>query len=85
MSKVSKEKVLGAIVILQGLLICAQFTGGTTHAARADLNLPNPSERQLEIIDELKQVNTKLDHLISTLQSGEVKVEIKAAKADDGK
>lgn len=81
----SKEKVLGAVVILQGLLLCAQFSGGTSHAARGDLNLPNPSERQLEIIDELKQVNAKLDHLVSTLQSGDVQVQVKAAKGDEGK
>lgn len=87
----TKEKCLGTVIVAQGLVLLAQFTGvGAPTPAHADVQLTNPSERQMEMIDELKGVNARLDKLLSLMESGEFQVKVSksddaAPKADDGK
>ena len=71
------SKLLGVVIVLQGLILLGQWTGQpAATTARADTQLPNPSERQLAMIDELKTLNGKMDHLISLFQSGDARVEV---------
>ena len=71
------SRLLGIVIVLQALILLGQWTGQpAATTARADQQLPNPSERQLAIVDELKTLNGKMDHLISLLQSGDAKVEV---------
>jgi hypothetical protein len=88
----TKEKFLGTIIVAQGLVILAQVTGvGAPRPAHADVQLQNPSERQMEMIDELKGVNARLDKVLSVMQGGEFQVRVAksddaaAPKPDDGK
>jgi hypothetical protein len=88
----TKVKLLGTIIVAQGLVILAQFTGvGAPRPAHADLQLPNPSEKQIVMIDELKGVNDRLDKILSLMQGGEFQVRVAksddaaAPKPDDGK
>jgi hypothetical protein len=87
----SKEKILGTIICVQGLVLLGQMTGGTPRSAHADLQVPNPSERQIETIEELKGVNARLDKVLTLMQSGELQVKMSkpddaaAAKPDDPK
>lgn len=68
------NKLLVGIVLLQGLLLVGQWSGGFARSARADPNLTNPSERQMQMVDELKGVNARLDKLAGLLTSGDVQV-----------
>ena len=69
--------MLAGILVLQGLLLVGQWTGQPSIAsARAEGSLPNPSERQIQMIDELKQLNAKVDKLNSMLANGEVTVKV---------
>ena len=75
------SKLLGVVIVLQGLILVGQWTGQpSASTAKADQTIPNPGERQLAIIDELKTLNGKVDRLIGVLQSGDLQV--KLAKDD---
>jgi len=75
------NKLLGAMVVLQGLMLIGQWTGGAGHLTSAAAQVPDPANRQMQMIDELKHVNSKLDTLISLLQGGELQV--KVAKTEE--
>ena len=74
--KTTTQKLLTAAVVLQGLIIAGQWFGTSPAHARGELNLPDPGARQLQMIDELKSLNAKVDRLSATLTSGEVKVKL---------
>ena len=76
------NKLLTAVVILQGLILVGQWTGQpAVRPANADVTLPDPAARQVAMVEELRGVNAKLDKLIGVLQSGDVQV--KVAKDDE--
>ena len=71
------SRLLGVVIVLQGLILVGQWTGQpAASTAKADITLPNPGERQLAIVDELKTLNSKVDHLTSYLQSGDLQVKV---------
>ncbi|HZL36811.1 MAG TPA: hypothetical protein VFC78_15940 [Tepidisphaeraceae bacterium] len=74
------EKLLGIMIVMQGLILAGQWAGPVGSPSVAHAEPFNPSERQLAILDEAKQTNSKLDKLMALLQSGEVTV--KVAKED---
>jgi hypothetical protein len=74
------SKLLGIVIVLQVLLLIGQWVAPTAGVAHADVPLPNPSERQLAMVDELKSLNSKMDRLISMFQSGNVEVKVKSDK-----
>ena len=79
------NRLLAAVLVLQVITLAGQFGGrpALVSDARADLP-PNPAERQLAQTEELKQINAKLDRLISVL-SGKVQVEVTNFPKDNGK
>ncbi|HSU69647.1 MAG TPA: hypothetical protein VLJ39_22370 [Tepidisphaeraceae bacterium] len=73
----SSNKLLAFVVVLQVVLLMGQWLGQpSAQTAHADVQLPNPSERQLAILDELRTLNGKMDRLIGVMTSGDVKVEV---------
>lgn len=78
------SKILAIIVVLQALILLGQWSGQPAlRSAQADTTLPNPGERQIAILDELKTLNGKVDRLIGILQGGDLQV--KVAKDDQKK
>ncbi|HEY8750412.1 MAG TPA: hypothetical protein VIM11_20680 [Tepidisphaeraceae bacterium] len=74
------SKLLGIVIALQVMLLVGQWVSPSASVARADIPMPNPSERQLAMLDELRTLNGKVDRLIGLLQSGTV--EVKMSKSD---
>jgi len=75
------SKLLAVVIVLQGLILLGQWAGQpAASTARADVQLPNPSERQMAILDELKSMNGKLDRLVGLLQSGDMKVKVEVER-----
>lgn len=71
------QKLLTGVLVLQGLLLAGQFSSRpATAEARGELTLSNPSERQLQMVDELKSMNAKMDKLTAMLASGELTVKV---------
>ena len=77
MKPTTTQKLLTAVVVLQGAIIAGQWFGSTpAYAARNELNLPDPGARQLAMIDELKALNAKVDKLHTAITSGQVRVKV---------
>jgi hypothetical protein len=78
------SRLLGIILVMQALVLLGQWVGPATliAPARADSQLPNPGERQVAMVEELRALNDKMDKLLSLLQGGEV--QIRVAKPDEG-
>lgn len=71
------SKVLGFVLVMQVVIVIGQWAGQpAARSAKADVNIPNPGERQLAILDELRTLNGKMDRLLSVVQSGDMKVEV---------
>jgi len=79
------SKLLVVIVVLQGLLLIGQWTGGRSSLplAYAAGDVPDPAGRQMAMIEELKNVNAKLDKVVNLLEAGDLQV--KVAPTDEGK
>ena len=68
--------------MLQGLVLIGQWTGGG-HLASAQAQVPDPANRQMQMIEELKSLNGKMDTIVSILQDG--KLQVKVATPDETK
>ena len=80
------SKLLGVVIVLQGLILVSQWAGQpSAGTARADVTLPNPGERQLAIVEELKNVNSKLDKIYSALSGGDMTVKAVVVKDENKK
>jgi hypothetical protein len=77
------NKLLTTVIVLQGLILIGQWTGGGNYLSSASAQVPDPANRQMQMIEELKSVNTKLDTLVSILQGGDLQV--KVAKSEENK
>lgn len=78
--KSSTSKLLGIVIALQVMLLIGQWVNPSASTAQAQV--PNPSERQMEMIDQLRTLNGKVDHLISVLQGG---IDVRVPKSDKDK
>ena len=77
--KSSHSKLLGIVIVLQGLMLAGQWTSnnaGFTPSAHAAPPVSNALNQSEQTVDELKAVNAKLDQLISILQSGDLQVRV---------
>ena len=80
------SKLLAVVIVLQALILVGQWAGQpAASTARADITLPNPGERQLAIVDELKNVNSKLDKIYGALTGGDMTVKAVVVKDDQKK
>ena len=70
------SKWLAVILVLQGMILLGQWTGGRSilPAAQAAGDLPDPGARQMQMIEEMKSTNTKLDKIIALLEGGNLQV-----------
>lgn len=78
----SSSRWLGVIVVLQGLVLLGQWTGGP-RISSAEAQVPDPGAQRLAMVDELKKSNDKLDKIISLLESG--KLQVSATLPDEKK
>ena len=75
------NKLLAAVLVMQGAILVGQWTGQpAANTVRADVQLPNPSERQIAILDELKSMNGKLDRLYGLMSGGDMKVKVEVER-----
>lgn len=76
------QKLLVVVIALQGLLLLGQWTG-SGYLTSANAQVPDPANRQMQMIEELKNLNDKMDQVIGILKGGEVQV--KVTNPDDNK
>jgi hypothetical protein len=71
------SRLLVAILLLQGLFLVGQWSGPAVYGtpARAEA-FGDSGARQVQMLDELKSVNAKLDKLTEILSSGTLQVKV---------
>jgi hypothetical protein len=73
-------RLLGVVVALQVLTILGQWVSpGMTQPAQAQI--PDAGAQQNQMINELKGVNTRLDHLVAILETGKLQVRVDSPDA----
>ncbi len=77
------RQLLVVVIALQGLLLVGQWSGpGSGIVQPAQAQISDPGAQRIQMIDELKSLNTKMDKLIDVLGSGALQVKV---KSDDEK
>jgi hypothetical protein len=74
------NKLLVTVIALQSVILLGQWTGSGP-ATPVHAQVPDAGAQRLAMIQELKQISTKLDGLNEVLTSGKVQVHV--ARADD--
>jgi len=77
------SKWLAVIVVLQVVTLIGQWVTTPGNATPAHAQVPDAGAQQLEMINEIKGTNQRLDKLTALLSSGSLQV--KVAKTDDTK
>jgi hypothetical protein len=80
---VKTNRLLIVIVVLQALTLAGQWLEGPQVLPAAQGQAMNSAADRMEMIDQLKGVNSKLDRLVSVLEAGNLQV--KVVPADDRK
>ena len=78
------NKIVASVIVVQAVVIASLLSGqgGTAAVAKPDgPQFSDPAARQLQMVDELKSINAKLDRVTAAL-GGELVVRV---KADDAK
>jgi len=70
-------------VVLQGLILVGQWTGGVNYVQPAMAQISDPGAQRIEMIAQMKETNAKLDKLVEILESGNLQV--KVSMPDDNK
>jgi hypothetical protein len=76
------QKLLVAVVALQSLILIGQWSGGRSLMSTAQAQVPDPANRQMQMIDELKSLNGKMDELMGMLKGGDLQVKVAKTEED---
>jgi hypothetical protein len=69
------NRLLVAVLALQGLILLGQWTGAGA-VAPAQAQIPNGADQRKEMVDELRTLNGKMDKLIDLLGGGKLQVQL---------
>jgi hypothetical protein len=70
----STSKALVIVIVLQGIILAGQWLGSPSIIAPVNAQITDPGKDRMQMIDEMKSVNAKLDKLIDILESGDLQV-----------
>ena len=78
----STNRLLAAVLVLQGLTILGQWVS-PTWTSPASAQIPDAGAQRLQMVEELKAMNAKMDRLIGILEDG--KLQVRTASPDEKK
>lgn len=70
------SRLLVVVVFLQLLILFGQWLSAPGYLPSAQAQVTDPGRDRLQMIDELRSINVKLDKLIQILGSGELQVRV---------
>jgi hypothetical protein len=71
----NRVRFLLTIIVLQALVIAAQWMGGSG-VRDAYGQIPDAGGQRAQMIDELKSLNSKMDKLMGILEGGKLQVRV---------
>jgi len=74
-------KMLTVVVLMQALILVGQWLGSPQMVSHANAQVPDAGGQRLEMINELKSLNVRMERMVTLLESG--KLEVKVQRADD--
>jgi hypothetical protein len=75
-NKTSKtNKLLTAVVVLQALTLAGQWFN-PTYTSTAQAQVPDAGAQRLQQIEQLKEINAKLDRIAGVLEGGKMQVRV---------
>ena len=78
------SKLLVMVLVLQLLILAGQWTGSNAGAGTPALaQIPDPGNQRIQMIEELKSLNGKMDKIVSILSDGDLQVRV--ATPDESK
>ena len=76
-------RVWGVLIALQVMILAGQWLGNPALTPSAQGQPLDPGRDRMQMIDELKSMNSKLDRLVALLERGDLQV--KVANSDEKK
>lgn len=76
----NSNRWLAVVVVLQSIMLLSLWVGGP-QLPQAAAQVPDAGAQRLAMIQELRGVNSRLDKLVTVLESGNLQVRV--AKPDD--
>jgi len=77
------SKLLVVVITLQSLILVNGIGGDRSILPEAKAQIPDAGAQRLQVIDQLKEINGKMDRLMDVLASGDLQVRV--AKDDEKK
>ena len=74
---------IGILLALQCMILIGQWTGPAGYVSTVHAQVPDAGAQRIQMIQELKSLNGKMDNLIRLLEDGNLQV--KVANPDDKK
>lgn len=71
----NNSRLLGVVIVLQGMILAGQWVGAP-RLESAQAQITDPGRDRIQMLDELKQTNAKLDKMIDLLGSGQLQVKV---------
>lgn len=78
----NSSKLLVAVVAMQGLILLGQWTGSGP-LSPANAQVPEQLAQREQTVEQLKELNAKMDRLIEILDGG--KLQVRLATPDENK
>jgi hypothetical protein len=78
-------KLLGVMIVLQVLVLEGQWLGSPSYVTPANAQVTDPGRDRIQMIDQLKSIDAKLDKLIGILGSGNLQVKVVQPDESKGK
>ena len=73
------KRLLTIVIVLQVVQLWGQWTGGS-YVSTAQAQIPDAGAIRLQILDETRNTNSKLDKLIDLFSSGHAQVSVVDSK-----
>jgi hypothetical protein len=77
-------RLLTIVIVLQGMILAGQWLGsGHGYLTSAQAQVTDPGRDRMQLLDEMRKTNDKLDKLMEILRSGDLQVRV--IQPDDNK
>ena len=79
------SKLLGVMIVLQVLVLAGQWLGSPSYVTTANAQVTDPGRDRIQMLEQLKSIDSKLDKLVGILGSGDLQVKVVQPDEPKGK